>query len=334
MTKIETSSEVEGRAERAVSKDVVQATGSTALGLSVEQRFDPVGDDDTPEDPQLDLTPGADAPLDALSVYMRDIRRRPLLTDSQVVDLARRIETGDIEAIGTMVESNLRLVASIANRYQGRGVPLLDLIQEGTFGLTRAAELFDYRKGFKFSNYATWWIKRFINTAIANQSRTIRIPLNARQTLRLIRLAEDTLPSELGRQPTPSELADYAGITTEQLDALRIDTQAADSLDSASGYDEGVEKGHFIADPTQDVELEIEGILLSDEVTQLLANIKNPRNRDIIERRFGLSGYHPHTLEETGNILGITRERVRQIQVGALKEMAKGLKKTKFQQIG
>ncbi len=304
--------------KRLVGEDVA-AIGSTALGLSREEQFDPRGDDKTSKRSKLDLTPGAGGPPETLSLYLSEINKVPLLTAAEEVKLAKLMEAGDPEAKKRMIESNLRLVVSIAKGYQGRGVPLLDLIQEGTLGLIQAVEKYDWRRGFKFSTYATHWIRQAVTRGIANQARTIRIPVNPYNLLNRISRVKVQFLQEFGREPTDEEIADSVGMTPKELDDFRTNTQIPTSLSAPVGED-GAVLGDFIDDPWEDVERKVEEILLSESIDELFA-ILNPRERKILELRYGFNGAQPHTLKAIGEKFGLTRERVRKIEANALDKL-------------
>jgi RNA polymerase primary sigma factor len=236
----------------------------------------------------LDLRP--DMTTDSLQLFLKDIGKVRLLTAQEEVDLAKRIERGDLDAKQKMVESNLRLVVSIAKNYRNQGLPFLDLIQEGTLGLVRAAEKFDYRKGFKFSTYATWWIRQAIARALADKARTIRIPVHVVEKLNKIGRAERKLVTELGREPTAEEIAEVTGIDPEEVDSIKRSAQAPVSLEKPVGDEEESEFGQFIADE----------------------RAESPYER---------GGEHPRTLDEVGRTFNVTRERIRQIENQSLKKL-------------
>jgi len=258
---------------------------------------------------------------DSLQLFLKDIGRRRLLTAREEVELAKRIERGDLEAKRKMVESNLRLVVSIAKNYRNQGLPFLDLIQEGTFGLVRAAEKFDWRKGFKFSTYATWWIRQAIARALADKARTIRIPVHVVEKLNKIGRAERKLLGELGREPTAVELGEATGIDPEEVDSIKRSAQAPVSLEKPVGDEEDSEFGQFIADERAESPFErAEHILRQEGLREALENLSY-RERRVLELRYGLGGEHPRTLDEVGRTFNITRERVRQIENHSLKAL-------------
>src|SRR5213593_1430313 len=259
---------------------------------------------------------------DALQLFLNEAGRYPLLTAAQEVELAKRIERGDKEAKDLMVNSNLRLVVSIAKRYQGHGLSLLDLIQEGIIGLIRAAEKFDWRKGFKFSTYATWWIRQAVQRGVANKARTIRIPVHIVEREQKMSRAERELVAKLERAPTDAEVAEQAKLPIKQVREVRAAARAVASLDRPIGEDDSASFGDLFAstEPTPDeqVELELTEKALRSAVAQL-----GEREQQILNLRYGLEGTEdPKSLEEIGRILGITRERVRQLEAEALRRLA------------
>jgi len=269
--------------------------------------------------PKLDLT--VEPSLDSLRLYLREIGRVPLLTADQEVHLAKRIERGDLDAKQKMVESNLRLVVSIAKNYRNQGLPFLDLIQEGTLGLVRAAEKFDYRKGFKFSTYATWWIRQAIARALADKARTIRIPVHVVEKLNKIGRAERKLVTELGREPTPDEIAEVTGIDPEEVDSIKRSAQAPISLEKPVGDEEESEFGQFIADERAESPYERAAEILTKEALREALENLSYRERRVLELRYGLGGEHPRTLDEVGRTFNVTRERIRQIENQSLKKL-------------
>ena len=263
-----------------------------------------------------DVAPGTQ---DSVQLLLSEISMHPLLTAAEEVALAKRIERGDIEAKHRMVESNLRLVASIAKRYRGMGLPLLDLIQEGAIGLDRAAEKFDWRRGHKFSTYATWWIRQAIQRAISNNARTIRIPVHVLERRRRVELERQRLEAALGRSPTRSELAAAAGISPSAVDDVLASTRTTISLNQPIGAESGdlVELGELVADPrAEDLDDELDRSRCRSVVHRALADLPD-RERLVLERHYGLTG-PPETLQHIGSDLGLTRERVRQLEAHAL----------------
>jgi RNA polymerase primary sigma factor len=272
-----------------------------------------------PKKPEIDLT--VEPSLDSLRLYLRSIGRVPLLTAEQEVSLAKRIERGDMAAKQHMVEANLRLVVSIAKGYLGRGLTFLDLIQEGSLGLIRAVEKFDYRRGYKFSTYATWWIRQAVTRAIADKGRTIRIPVHMVEKLNKVVHVERQLVQSLGREPTPEEIAHELECSSREVrDILRMSQQPI-SLEKPIGEEEESELGDFVEDQTAESPYELAAEnLRRDNVRRALQALPK-REREVIEMRFGLTGGRPRTLEEVGRAFNVTRERIRQIENHTLKKL-------------
>jgi RNA polymerase primary sigma factor len=269
--------------------------------------------------PEIDLT--VEPSLDSLRLYLRSIGRVDLLTAGQEVTLARRIERGDMLAKQQMIEANLRLVVSIAKGYLGRGLSFLDLIQEGSLGLIRAVEKFDYRRGYKFSTYATWWIRQAVTRAIADKARTIRIPVHMVEKLNKVVHVERQLVQELGREPSPEEIAlELQWTAREVKDILRI-AQLPVSLEKPIGEEEDSELGDFVEDDTAESPFELASENLRRENVRLALEALPTREREVIEMRYGLSGGKARTLEEVGRAFGVTRERIRQIENNTLKKL-------------
>ncbi|HEY3105967.1 MAG TPA: sigma-70 family RNA polymerase sigma factor [Gaiellaceae bacterium] len=258
---------------------------------------------------------------DSLQLFLKDIGRVPLLTAAQEVELSKRIERGDHRAKQQMVEANLRLVVSIAKNYRNQGLPFLDLIQEGTIGLVRAAEKFDYRKGFKFSTYATWWIRQAVARALADKARTIRMPVHVVEKLNKISRAERKLIGELGHDPTADEIARELEIDREEVEQIRRSAQAPVSLEKPVGDEEESEFGHFLADHSVALPDEAAETTLRKETLKRILGALSPRERRVLELRYGLDGQHPRTLDEVGRTFNVTRERVRQIENQSLKKL-------------
>ena len=274
---------------------------------------------DTRKRPELDLT--VEPSLDSLRLYLRSIGKVALLTAAQEVELAKRIERGDIDAKQQMVEANLRLVVSIAKGYLGRGLTFLDLIQEGSLGLIRAVEKFDYRRGYKFSTYATWWIRQAVTRAIADKGRTIRIPVHMVEKLNKVVHVERQLVQSLGREPTPEEIARELEITVREVrDILRMSQQPI-SLEKPIGEEEDSELGDFVEDQTAESPFELASENLRRENVWLALRALPLREREVIEMRYGLTGERPQTLEEVGRAFNVTRERIRQIENHTLKKL-------------
>jgi RNA polymerase primary sigma factor len=279
--------------------------------------------------PKLDLT--VEPSLDSLRLYLREIGKVPLLTADQEVYLAKRIERGDMSAKRQMIEANLRLVVSIAKSYLGRGLSFLDLIQEGSLGLIRAVEKFDYRKGYKFSTYATWWIRQAVTRAIADKARTIRIPVHMVEKLNKVVHIERQLVQRLGREPQPDEIAQELEITTEEVREILRMSQLPVSLEKPIGEEEESELGDFVEDESAESPFDTATLSLRREDVEHALSALPERERQVIELRFGLSGAQPCTLEEVGRAFGVTRERIRQIENNTLKKLeslpeAQGLK--------
>src|SRR3712207_6476658 len=269
--------------------------------------------------PKLDLT--VEPSLDSLRLYLREIGKVPLLTADQEVHLAKRIERGDMAAKTQMTEANLRLVVSIAKGYLGRGLSFLDLIQEGSLGLIRAVEKFDYRKGFKFSTYATWWIRQAVTRAIADKARTIRIPVHMVEKLNKVVHIERQLVQRLGREPGADEIATELEITTEEVREILRMAQLPVSLEKPIGEEEESELGDFVQDEHAESPFDSASVTLRrEDVENALASLPK-RERQVIELRFGLTGEQPLTLEEVGREFGVTRERIRQIENNTLKKL-------------
>jgi RNA polymerase primary sigma factor len=295
-----------------------------ATGIEVIDADEQPMDGDTADDggrqrtAELDLT--VEPSLDSLRLYLRQIGRVPLLTAEQEVALAKRIERGDPDAKARMVEANLRLVVSIAKGYLGRGLSLLDLIQDGSLGLIRAVEKFDYRRGFKFSTYATWWIRQAVSRAIADKSRTIRIPVHMVEKLNQVVQVERQLVQRIGREPTAEEVAQELGFSPEEVREIQRIAQTPISLERPVG-DEEASVGDFVEDERAPSPFdEASESLRSDTVRRALASLPE-RERRVIELRFGLRGDQPRTLEEVGRTFGVTRERIRQIENNTLRKL-------------
>jgi len=259
---------------------------------------------------------------DALQLFLRDAGRHPLLTAAQEVELAKRIERGDPQAKQTMIQSNLRLVVSIAKNYRNQGLPFLDLIQEGTLGLIRAVEKFDWRRGYKFSTYATWWIRQAVARALADKARTIRMPVHIVERMQKLNRAERTLWTQLGREPTLEEIAEEANLPIAQAHEVKAAARASTSLDQPVGDTEDAVFGDFVAGegPLPDEQVEVS--LRCQALAVALAALSE-RERKVLILRYGLDDAEPKTLEEIGRRLGLTRERVRQIETEALKRLAR-----------
>ena len=289
----------------------------------------PLVDEEVKAAPKLDLT--VEPSLDSLRLYLREIGKVPLLTADQEVYLAKRIERGDMSAKTQMIEANLRLVVSIAKGYLGRGLSFLDLIQEGSLGLIRAVEKFDYRKGYKFSTYATWWIRQAVTRAIADKARTIRIPVHMVEKLNKVVHIERQLVQRLGREPRPDEIAEELEMTTEEVREILRMSQLPVSLEKPIGEEEESELGDFVEDESAESPFDTATLSLRREDVEHALSALPERERQVIELRFGLRGTQPCTLEEVGRAFGVTRERIRQIENNTLKKLeslpeAQGLK--------
>jgi RNA polymerase primary sigma factor len=269
--------------------------------------------------PELDLT--VEPSLDSLRLYLREIGKVSLLTADQEVSLAKRIERGDMLAKQQMTEANLRLVVSIAKGYLGRGLSFLDLIQEGSLGLIRAVEKFDYRKGYKFSTYATWWIRQAVTRAIADKARTIRIPVHMVEKLNRVVHIERQLVQRLGREPRPDEIAFELGMTADEVREIQRMAQLPVSLEKPIGEEEESELGDFVQDEQAISPFDSATTTLRREDIDRALDSLPERERKVIELRFGLKGEQPCTLEEVGRAFGVTRERIRQIENNTLKKL-------------
>jgi RNA polymerase primary sigma factor len=281
-----------------------------------------------PEPEQREAPPPPPQPIqqesttDALQLFLRDAGRHPLLTAAQEVELAKRIERGDVQAKQTMIQSNLRLVVSIAKNYRNQGLPFLDLIQEGTLGLIRAVEKFDWRRGYKFSTYATWWIRQAVARALADKARTIRMPVHIVERMQKLNRAERTLWTQLGREPSLEEIAEEANLPIAQAHEVKAAARASTSLDQPVGETEDAVFGDFVAGdgPLPDEQVEVS--LRCQALAEALAAL-GERERRVLILRYGIDDAEPKTLEEIGRRLGLTRERVRQIETEALKRLAR-----------
>ena len=271
------------------------------------------------KEPDIDLT--VEPSLDSLRLYLRSIGRVELLTAEQEVALAKRLERGDMAAKRQMVEANLRLVVSIAKGYLGRGLSFLDLIQEGSLGLIRAVEKFDYRRGYKFSTYATWWIRQAVTRAIADKARTIRIPVHMVEKLNKVVHVERQLVQSLGREPTPEEIASELQWTARDVkDILRF-AQLPVSLEKPIGEEDDSELGDFVEDETAMSPFDTASENIRRENVRAVLEALPPREREVLEMRYGLKGHQARTLEEVGRAFGVTRERIRQIENNTLKKL-------------
>jgi len=304
--------------------DIVDADGRLAKSEAgtVERAGEQAAEPD-PEQPrkkvEVDLT--VEPSLDSLRLYLRSIGRVNLLTAEQEVSLAKRIERGDMTAKQQMIEANLRLVVSIAKSYLGRGLTFLDLIQEGSMGLIRAVEKFDYRRGYKFSTYATWWIRQAVTRAIADKGRTIRIPVHMVEKLNKVVHVERQLVQILGREPTPEEIAGELETSVREVRDVQRMAQQPISLERPVGEEDDSELGDFVEDQTAESPFELAAEHLRRENLRRALNALPAREREVIEMRFGLTGERPYTLEEVGRAFNVTRERIRQIENHTLKKL-------------
>jgi len=290
-----------------------------SLGIDV---MDEISDDDSTlkDDDEFDLPEGVSID-DPVRMYLKEIGKVPLLTAEEEVELARRMAEGDEEAKRKLVEANLRLVVSIAKRYVGRGMLFLDLIQEGNLGLIKAVEKFDYRKGFKFSTYATWWIRQAITRAIADQARTIRIPVHMVETInKLIRVSRQLL-QEYGREPQPEEIAYEMGIPVEKVREIMKIAQEPVSLETPIGEEEDSHLGDFIPDDDAPAPAEAAAFTLLKEQLMDVLDTLTSREEKVLRLRFGLDDGRARTLEEVGKEFNVTRERIRQIEAKALRKL-------------
>ncbi len=279
----------------------------------------PPDDEKAAAAPKLDLS--VEPSLDSLRLYLREIGKVPLLTADQEVTLAKRIERGDMAAKTAMIEANLRLVVSIAKGYLGRGLSFLDLIQEGSLGLIRAVEKFDYRKGYKFSTYATWWIRQAVTRAIADKARTIRIPVHMVEKLNKVVHVERQLVQRLGREPSAEEIAEELEMTSAEVREILRMAQVPVSLEKPVGDEEDSSLGDFVEDEAAESPFDTAQLLLRREDVEHALSALPRREREVIELRYGLLGGEPRTLEEVGRAFGVTRERIRQIENTTLKKL-------------
>jgi RNA polymerase primary sigma factor len=295
-----------------------------ALYEQLEERAIEVSDDCGKESDDSTYVNGdlAVATTDALQLFLNEAGRWPLLTKEEEIELAKLIERGDEQAKERMINSNLRLVVSIAKRYQGHGLSLLDLIQEGIIGLIRAVEKFDWRRGFKFSTYATWWIRQAVQRGVANKSRTIRLPVHIADREQKMARAERLLAPKLGRQPTEEEIAKQAKLPLKQVREVRHAARAITSLDKPLGTDNEGRFGDLFASEGAEPEEELTVSLEEDVLRRAVAQLPE-REREVVKRRYGLNGERdPASLATIGRELGLTRERVRQIEASALEQLA------------
>ena len=285
-----------------------------------ELRIDVVDGSGEAEEPEAQPE-AREVSTDSLQLFLKDIGKVDLLTAAQEVELAKRIERGEHKAKQEMVEANLRLVVSIAKKYRNQGLPFLDLIQEGTIGLVRAAEKFDHRKGFKFSTYATWWIRQAVARALADKARTIRMPVHIVEKLNKIVRSERKLRAELGREPTAFEIGLDVELGSDEVEQIRRSSQAPVSLEKPVGDEEESEFGHFLTDESEPLPEEAAEVEMRKATLQRVLGTLSLRERRVLELRYGLNGEHPCTLDEVGRAFNVTRERIRQIENHTLKKL-------------
>lgn len=302
--------------------EYLESRGVEVIG-NIEIDMPPIDDDDEDiEEVDLDLSvPEGISIDDPVRMYLKEIGKVPLLTPEEEIDLAKRMENGEQEAKKKLTEANLRLVVSIAKRYVGRGMLFLDLIQEGNLGLIKAVEKFDYNKGFKFSTYATWWIRQAITRAIADQARTIRIPVHMVETInKLIRVHRQLL-QELGRDPLPEEIAKEMGLSEDKVREIQKIAQEPVSLETPIGEEEDSHLGDFIPDDDAPAPAEAAAFTLLKEQLMEVLDTLTPREEKVLRLRFGLDDGRARTLEEVGKEFNVTRERIRQIEAKALRKL-------------
>lgn len=302
--------------------DYLEKHNVDVLRFSEADEDDLIPDDGdiNPEDLDLSIPEGVYIE-DPVRMYLKEIGKVPLLTAEEENELARRMEEGDESAKKRLAEANLRLVVSIAKRYVGRGMLFLDLIQEGNLGLIKAVEKFDYRKGFKFSTYATWWIRQAITRAIADQARTIRIPVHMVETINKLTRVQRQLLQELGREPTPEEIAEVMNISVDRVREIQKISQEPVSLETPIGEEEDSHLGDFIQDDNVPVPADAAAFsLLKEQLTEVLGTLTE-REQKVLRLRFGLDDGRARTLEEVGKEFNVTRERIRQIEAKALRKL-------------
>jgi RNA polymerase primary sigma factor len=306
--------------------DLAEAHELDALELDIlhrelDQRGIDLVDGEPEPEPPPPPQPVLETTTDALQLFLREAGRHALLTAAQEVELAKAIERGDMNAKQRMIQSNLRLVVSIAKNYRNQGLPFLDLIQEGTLGLIRAVEKFDWRRGYKFSTYATWWIRQAVARALADKARTIRMPVHIVERMQKMNRAERLLWTQLGREPSLVEIAEEAGMPIQQAREVKAAARASTSLDQPIGDSEDAVFGDFVAGDGPLPEDEVETSMRSQALKEAL-DVLSDRERQVLVLRYGLEDAEPRTLEEIGRRLGLTRERVRQIEVETLRRLA------------
>jgi RNA polymerase primary sigma factor len=324
---LEAAEQMGGAVRQQELQEVLEPLELDALELEafrqeLEQRGIEIIEEERLPEPLPQPTVFVETTTDALQLFLREAGRHPLLTAAQEVELAKRIERGDMQAKQRMIQSNLRLVVSIAKNYRNQGLPFLDLIQEGTLGLIRAVEKFDWRRGFKFSTYATWWIRQAVARALADKARTIRMPVHIVERLQKLNKAERMLWTQLGREPTLEEIAEEASLPIEQAQEVKAAAHASTSLDQPVGDQEDAVFGDFVAGDGPTPEEQVEVLLRSQALARALTAL-NDRERQVLILRYGLDNSEPRTLEEIGRRLDLTRERVRQIEGQALKRLSR-----------
>ena len=293
-----------------------------SLGVDVVNEFDPVPPEELIEPENIDLSvPEGISVDDPVRMYLKEIGKVPLLSAEEEIEIAKRMEEGDEEAKKKLTESNLRLVVSIAKRYVGRGMLFLDLIQEGNLGLIKAVDKFDYRKGYKFSTYATWWIRQAITRAIADQARTIRIPVHMVETINKVKKVSSQLLHEYGHDPSAEEIAERLEMPVDKVREIMRVAQEPVSLETPIGEEEDSHLGDFIPDDDAPVPAEAASqTLLKEQLADVLKTL-TPREEKVLRLRFGLEDGRPRTLEEVGKEFNVTRERIRQIEAKALRKL-------------
>ena len=306
--------------------DYLEQNGIIAILPDTDADEDIILDvDDEPTEEELEniefSVPDGVSIEDPVRMYLKEIGKVPLLSADEEVELAKKMETGDLDARKRLAEANLRLVVSIAKRYVGRGMLFLDLIQEGNLGLIKAVEKFDYRKGYKFSTYATWWIRQAITRAIADQARTIRIPVHMVETINKLIRVQRQLLQELGREPYPEEIAKEMNLPVDRVREIQKISQEPVSLETPIGEEEDSHLGDFIQDDNVPVPAEAAAFtLLKEQLSEVLGTLTD-RERKVLELRFGLDDGRARTLEEVGKEFNVTRERIRQIEAKALRKL-------------
>lgn len=282
---------------------------------------DAFSSDGAERDPDVSPDAPGSGVSDPIHMYLKEIGKVPLLSPDQETELAKRVEQGDESAKRELEEANLRLVVSIAKHYTGHGMSLMDLIQEGNLGLIRAVEKYDYRKGFRFSTYATWWIRQSISRAIADQGRTIRIPVHMVENINKVNRASRELVQKLGRDPTTDEIAEEIHMTPDRVREIQKISREPVSMESPVGDEDDSSLGDFIRDDSTPVPAdEAAQSMMNEQIRKILAEL-SPREQEVLEYRYGLKGDHPCTLEEVGKKMNVTRERIRQIEAKALRKL-------------